>query len=95
MKESEDITIGFPEQGGDIIDVGLPDGTHLCVGGTSYGAVQILVYDPKGDIVATLDVKKMAPEEAPDVEEPYLVSVHGTGTGVESDAEVVVNGLYN
>lgn len=94
-EETEHLIIAYPEQGGDAVNVRLKEAdVDLAVGGTSYDAVQIMVYHD-GEVVATLDIKKMDPEEAPDVEEPYLVSIYDGSPGVNPDDEVVVNARYN
>lgn len=91
----ENIDIGYPEQGGDTVNVRLKKAeVDLAVGGTSYDAIQILVYHDD-EVVATLEVKKMDPKEAPDVEEPYLVSIYDGDAGMKPDAEMVVNARYS
>lgn len=91
----ENINIGYPEQGGDAVDIGLVQtGVHLCVGGTSYGSLQIMVYDGE-NLIAAVDIKKMDAEEAPGAKEPYLVSIYDGEPGAEPDDEVIVEGLYN
>ena len=93
--EYENVIIAFPEQGGDVVNVRLKEAkVDLAVGGTSYGSIQVLVYHDD-EVVATLEVKKMDPEEAPDVEEPYLVSIYDGDPSAKPDDEVVVNGQYN
>ncbi len=81
----EKIEVGYPEQGGDAVNVRLiKEKVDLAVGGCASGAIQILIYGEDG-VVASVEIKKMDKEEAPDVEQPYLVSIYDGDPGLEPD----------
>ena len=82
MKETREMIVSIPEQGGSVLDVNLKnvepsinlDFRPGSFDDNHHAALMMVIYQD-GEEVGTVEVRKMMPEEAPDDANPYLIRV--------------------